>query len=37
MLIVITCIAALAAAQGAWHLHRLWRAVPQRNSDFGPL
>jgi hypothetical protein len=34
MLIVITVVAAVAAARGAWMLLRLVRSVPRRNEDF---
>ena len=36
MLIAVLSLAVIAAAgRGAWLLHRLWRAVPRRNADFG--
>jgi hypothetical protein len=36
MLIVLITVAVLVAAgRAAWFAHRLWRAIPRSNADFG--
>lgn len=38
MLFALLSVLVLAAAgRAAWSLHRIWKALPRRNADFGQL
>jgi hypothetical protein len=35
LIVLLSVLATVSVARGAWLLHHLWRTLPRRNADFG--